>query len=138
MNKLLIGLALLASVGWGLAYWGWKRPLPSPQTITKIEYIDRVKTETIVRTITKKDGTVIQETIGSKSETKQTTASKAVKAPLDRWSLGLTVSTRSAHLLAPTPIYGLTVGHRLLETPVWMDLGVKQNLELTLGLSLKF
>ena len=137
MNKLLVGLALLALLGAIGTYTGWKRPLPSPQTVTKTEYIDRVKTETIVRTITKKDGTVIQETIGSKSETKET--SKVVtKAPLSRWSLGINATAPLERLIDPNPIYGVQVGRRLLDTPIWLQAGFTTKRELTLGFSFEF
>ena len=134
--RLTLGLALLAALGWGAAYWGWKRPLPSPQTVT--EYKDRVETKTVYRETTKPDGTVIKETTQSKSDLKTHKATVAAKAPLSRWSLGVNTTLAPKDLIDPNPIYGVLVGRRLWESPLWMEVGLNSKRELTLGLSVEF
>lgn len=131
-----LGLALLALLGWGAAYWGWKRPLPPPQIIT--EYKDRVETKTIYRETTKPDGTVIKETTQSKSDQKTHKAAGTAKAHLSRWSLGVSTTLAPKDLIDPNPIYGVQVGRRLLESPIWMEAGLNSRRELTLGLSIQF
>jgi len=130
--KTTVGLVLLALLGFGLAYWGWKRPLPEPKTVT--QYLDRTETKTVYRETTKPDGTVVKETAQAKTDLKSSKTTVAAKAPLSRWKLGASVSVLPEKLIDPNPVYGVQGGYRVFsEAPIWMTFGVDQKKRVTLG-----
>ena len=127
-------LTLLALLGWGAFTWAIRRPVTPPVVETK--EVERIVTKVVVKEVTKPDGTVTRETTSFQAQDKAKTLQEPVKAPLSRWSLGVTTSIPLDHLLPLTPAYGVLVGRRVWETPVWIQAGLKTNKEVTLGLSI--
>ena len=129
-------LTLLALAGWGAFTWAIKRPVTPPVVETK--EVERVVTKVVVKEVTKPDGTVTRETTSFQAQDKAKTAQVPVKASLSRWSLGVTAGLTPDRIFPPQPIYGLSVGHRLWESPLWIQAAVNTNREATLGLSIEF
>ncbi len=136
--KFFIGLGVFALLGWGFAFWGWKHPPVTPQNKTESVSSQHSETRTVYRETTRPDGTTVKETIASQSHDKETIAASTVTGSLSHWSLGLTASAPPLSLIDPRPIYGLLVGHRILETPLWIQAGLTTRREATLGLSIEW
>jgi hypothetical protein len=100
--------------------------------------VERIVTKVVVKEVTKPDGTVTRETTSFQAQDKAKTLQVPVKAPLSRWSLGVTTSIPLDHLLPLTPVYGVLVGRRVFESPIWVTAAMNSNKEATLGLSIEF
>ncbi len=132
MNKLIIALAIVAVSGWGMAYVLWKRPAPSPQTV--VQTVDKVETKVVYRETTKPNGTVTKETITTKQDVKTKIDTKIELLPKTKYMIG-------AQLL-PTFTdkvdYGVELGYRIGDSPVWLKTSYNTKKALTLGLSIEF
>jgi len=129
-------LTLLMLAGWGAFTWAIRRPVIPPVVETK--EVERVVTKVVVKEVTKPDGTVTRETTSFQAQDKAKTAQVPVKAPLSRWSLGVTTSIPLDRLLPLTPVYGVLVGRRLWDSPIWVQASLKTDKEAMLGLSIEF
>ena len=129
-------LTLLSILGWGAFTWAIRRPVTPPVVETK--EVERIVTKVVVKEVTKPDGTVTRETTSFQAQDKAKTVQVPVKAPLSRWSLGVTTSIPLDHLLPLTPVYGVLVGRRVFESPIWVTVVMNSNKEATLGLSIEF
>jgi hypothetical protein len=127
-------LILLALMGWGAFIWAIRRPVAPPVVETK--EVDRIVTKVVVKEVTKPDGTVTRETTSFQAQDKVKTVQVPTKAPLSRWSLGVTTSIPLDRLLPLTPVYGVLVGRRVYESPIWIQAALNSNKEVTLGLSI--
>lgn len=131
-------LTFLSIAGWGAFTWVIKHPPKAPLPIVETKEVERVVTKVVVKEVTKPDGTVTRETTSFQAQDKAKTAQVPVKVPLSRWSLGVTAGLTPDRIFPPQPIYGLSVGHRLWESPLWIQAAVNTNREATLGLSIEF
>ena len=129
-------LTLLSLMGWGAYTWAIRRPVTPPVVETK--EVERIVTKVVVKEVTKPDGTVTRETTSFQAQDKAKTLQEPVKAPLSRWSLGVSTGITPGRLFPLNPIYGVQVGRRVYESPIWIQAGLNQKLDLTLGLSLEF
>jgi hypothetical protein len=125
-------LTLLALLGWGAFTWAIKRTVTPPVVETK--EVERVVTKVVVKEVTKPDGTVTKETTSFQAQDKAKTLQEPVKAPLSRWSLGVSTGITPDRLFPLNPIYGVQVGHRIMDSPLWIQTSIQTNRELTLGL----
>lgn len=129
-------LALLMLAGWGAFVWAIRRPVTPPVVETK--EVERVVTKVVVKEVTKPDGTVIRETTSFQAQDKVKTAQVPVKVPLSRWSLGVTAGLTPDRIFPPQPIYGVLVGRRVFESPLWIQAAVNTNKEVTFGILAEF
>ena len=132
-------LILLSAAGWGAFIWAIRRPIRVSPPIVETKEVERVVTKVVVKEVTKPDGTVTRETTSFQAQDKAKTAQVPVKAPLSRWSLGVTASTPLDRLLPLNPVYGVLVGRRVFEGgPLWIQASLNTNREAMLAISLEF
>lgn len=124
-------------LGWVLAVWALKRPIPAPTTRveTKVQYVDRVVTKTVERVVRAPDGTVTEEkeVLNEKSHSAQKVVD-SIQNYRPGYSLGLTVRT---DLLTFTPVYGVEAGRRMVGD-LWLTVGIDSERNVTGGISWHF
>lgn len=129
---------VLAAAGWIAAAVIWQRPVPTKiETVEKIKYVDRVYEKTAVRETTKPDGTKVVERIVTNTVTKTQAAERIetkIRPELSKYSIGASVGTS----WPLEPVYGLEVGYRIGETPLWTALEVNSSREIFAKLRFEF
>lgn len=145
-SKIIVGLSLASLSGWGL--YLSKKPAPEAKTVIqdRVQYVDRVVTKDVVRTVTKPDGTKIvtetKEATVSKESLKET--NKTVSTPvLSKYSLGVSVRPDFSDLRMTSQTYEIEAGKRLGQSLVWATASVSargdlKDPEVSVGLRLEF
>lgn len=127
----------VGALGWVLAVWALKRPIPAPTTRieTKVQYVDRVVTKTVERTVTAPDGTVTEEKeiLNEKSQSAAKMVNFIQNDPPSH-ALGLTMRT---DLTTFTPIYGIEAGRRMVGD-LWLTIGIDSERNVTGGITWHF
>lgn len=132
--------AFLASVGilgWVLAVWALRRPIPAPteRVETKVEYVDRVVTKTVEKVVRTPDGTVTEVKETTNEAAKIATASQSVlKTAQPDYSVGVTARMDWE---STKPIYGIEVG-RHLGHGFYGTIGIDVHKNVTGGISWHF
>jgi hypothetical protein len=133
--------AFLASVGilgWVLAVWALRRPIPPPaeRVETKVEYVDRVVTKTVEKVVRAPDGTVteIKEVTGERMNSTTNTQEVVKSFPHPDYSVGVTarMDWKSVQL-----VYGVELG-RYLGAGFWGTVSVDTEKNVTGGISWHF
>jgi len=144
VNRKPIVLAVLAVLGWGLFLLKSTKP---PVTVEKVvvqevvKYKDRVVTKDVVRTETRPDGTKIvtetkSQSKSTESETSKTKVLETSKPVLSKYSLGVSLHPKT--LFPFEPVYGLEVGMRLWQSPLWGTVSYNTDREWSIGLRMEF
>lgn len=131
MKSILIALIAGGLIGSFVTY---KLQKPVIVTETKVEYKDKIvsKTETVVKEIVKPDGTKETVTVIEDNKTEDVALNQSkieIKNP-PQWNVGATVNMS-------TLSKSLTVGKRIAG-PIWGQVGVDINKQLTLGIGIEF
>jgi hypothetical protein len=133
--------AFLASVGilgWVLAVWALRRPIPPPteRVETKVEYVDRVVTKTVEKVVRAPDGTVteIKEVIGERMKSTQNVQNVVKTATQPDYSVGVTARMDWE---SSQPVYGIELG-RYLGAGLWGTIGIDTEKNVTGGISWHF
>lgn len=134
LRAFLTGAGIL---GWVLAIWALRRPIPPPTTHveTKVEYVDRVVTKTVERVVRAPDGTVTEEkeVLNEKSHFSEKMVNILQNDRPD-YSLGVTART---NLTTFTPVYGVEAGRRMVGD-LWLTVGIDSERNVTGGISWHF
>jgi len=144
MTKLKIaGFVLAVLVAMGVGYK--LAPSPAAETKTvfvdKVQYVDRVVTKDVIRTVTKPDGTKIvteskaRETVKTLEKDK-TVSLSAPAPPLPRYSVGVNVQPK--HLYPFEGVYGAELGVRIGNSPIWGTVEIRSNKDWSLGARWEF
>ncbi len=147
MNKIKLAGALLAVLvsGWV----GYKlAPVPAAEiktiTLDRIVTQDRVITKDVVRTETRPDGTKIvtvektdaKEHVGETTKSRQVQSSGTVKVQ-SKYSLGLSYRPSLSDFSFKGD-YGVELGRRVLNSPLWVNVAFNTKKELTVGIKVEF
>lgn len=132
--------AFLASVGilgWVLAVWVLRRPIPPPteRVETKVEYVDRVVTKTVEKVVRAPDGTVteVKETTNENAKS-ITNAQNVIKTAQPDYSVGVTARLDWQNA---KPIYGVELG-KYLGGGFWGTVSIDTHKNVTGGISWHF
>lgn len=130
-------LASAGILGWVLAVWALRRPIPAPveRVETKVEYVDRVVTKTVEKVVRAPDGTVteIKEVVGERMKSTQN-SQNVVKTAQPDYSVGVTARMDWKNV---KPIYGIEVG-RHLGHGFYGTIGIDIHKNVTGGISWHF
>lgn len=130
-------LASVSILGWVLAVWALRRPIPAPaeRVETKVEYVDRVVTKTVEKIVRAPDGTVTEVKETTNEAAKTTTAAQSVlKSAQPDYSVGVTARMNWENV---KPIYGIEVG-RHLGHGFYGTIGIDIHKNVTGGISWHF
>jgi len=139
-TALLAILGGLGILGWGIAFWALRRPIPSPTEVvrTQVEYRDKIVTQKVVQTVTRPDGTKIETRTESAASDKSRISEKITVVPSNRkWGLGLSTKIGSYGANFHKPAYQLDIA-RNMWGDVWLTGSLDTEKNVAIGFRLDF